>query len=56
MGNDSDQYTLKAHKFIGEFAKFMKKKVLATGADFKLSETIFIDIAVFRLNPSIKFS
>ena len=49
MGNDSDQFTMKAHKFIGEFAKFMKKKILSTGVDFKLSESIFIDIAVFRL-------
>lgn len=49
MGNDSDQFTLKAHKFTGDFAKLMKKKILESGAEFKLTETIFYDIAMFRL-------
>lgn len=49
MGNSSDQFTLKAHKFNSDFAKYMKKKILDSGAEFKLTETIFFDIAMFRL-------
>lgn len=49
MVNSSDQFTLKAHSFTGEFAKWMKEWLKSTGADFKLSEALFFDVAMYRL-------
>jgi len=47
--NVSDQTTAKVHKFTREFAEEMVKIIESTGADFKMSEILFFDIAMFRL-------
>ncbi len=49
MTNVSDQTTAKVHKFTREFAEEMVKIIESTGADFKMSEILFFDIAMFRL-------
>jgi len=49
MTNVSDQTTSKVHKFTREFAEEMVKMIEKTGADFKMSEILFFDIAMFRL-------
>jgi len=47
--NTSDQTTAKVHRFTREFAEEMVSMIEKTGADFKMSEIIFFDIAIFRL-------
>lgn len=47
--SEKNRHPVKSHKFTGVFAKLMKKKILASGAEFKLSESIFFDIAMYRL-------
>lgn len=49
MTNTSDQTTAKVHKFTREFAEEMVSMIEKTGADFKMSEILFFDIAMFRL-------
>ncbi len=49
MTNTSDQTTAKVHRFTREFAEEMVSMIEKTGADFKMSEIIFFDIAIFRL-------
>ena len=49
MTNVSDQTTAKVHKFTRQFAEEMVKIIEKTGADFKMSEILFFDIAMFRL-------
>jgi len=54
MVNTSDQTTAKVHKFTREFAEEMVKMIEKTGADFKMSEIIFFDIAMYRLKQQFK--
>ncbi len=54
MVNTSDQTTAKVHKFTREFAEEMVKMIVKTGADFKMSEIIFYDIAMYRLMRDFK--
>lgn len=49
MTNASDQATAKVHNFTIDFAEKMIKIVADTGADFKMSRTLFFDIAMLRL-------
>jgi len=49
VNTESARHPFKSHAFCGVFAKFMKKKIKSTGAEFKLSESIFFDIAMYRL-------
>ena len=49
MVNTSDQTTAKVHSFTRKFAEEMVDAIEKTGADFKMSEILFFDIAIFRL-------
>lgn len=49
MTNESDQATAKVHNFTIDFSEKMIKLVAETGADFKMSRTLFFDIAMLRL-------
>jgi len=52
--NASDQSTLKAHRFTIDFAVEMVKMIKKGNFDFKMSEIIMYDIAVFRLMEEFK--
>lgn len=49
MTNESDQATAKVHNFTIQFAEDMIHTIAKTGADFKMSKTLFFDIAMLRL-------
>ena len=49
MTNVSDQSTAKVHRFTIDFAVDMVKMIKKCKFDFKMSEIIMYDIAMFRL-------
>lgn len=53
MTNISDQSTAKVHKFTLNFAIEMVKKI-RKHTDFKMSEIIMYDVAMFRLMEEFK--
>ncbi len=54
MTNVSDQSTKKVHKFTIDFAVDMVKMIKKCKYDFKMSEIIMFDIAMFRLMEEFK--
>lgn len=54
MVNTSDQTTAKVHNFTRLFAEEMVKIIERTGADFKMSEILFFDIAMYRLKEEFE--
>jgi len=54
MTNVSDQSTKKVHRFTIDFAVDMVKMIKKCKYDFKMSEIIMFDIAMFRLMEEFK--
>ena len=54
MTNTSDQSTAKVHRFTIAFAVEMVKMIKKGKFDFKMSEVIMYDIAIFRLMEEFK--
>jgi hypothetical protein len=54
LTNVSDQSTAKVHRFTIDFAREMVKLIKKCKYDFKMSEIIMYDIAMFRLMEEFK--